>query len=47
MMMDAHTMFSENWDTKFMNNWNDLQDELAIITSYPHGFILREDGRHR
>jgi len=44
MMLDAHMMFTPNWDAALMDNWNELGDELGIITTYPNGFVLREDG---
>ena len=42
-MMDAHMVFQDQWDVKIMDNWNELEDEMAIITTYPHGYVLRTD----
>ena len=43
MMIDAHTKFQPHWDRSLMDNWNELGDELAIITTYPQGFVVRSD----
>jgi hypothetical protein len=43
MMIDAHTKFQPQWDRLLMDNWNELDDELAIITTYPQGFVVRSD----
>ena len=42
-MMDAHMRFQDKWDKLLMDNWNELSDEMAIITPYPQGFILRDE----
>ena len=35
--------FQEKWDKLLMDNWNELNDEMAVITTYPQGFILRDE----
>ena len=43
MMIDAHTKFKPQWDRLLMDNWNELEDEMAIITTYPQGWVVRND----
>lgn len=43
MMIDAHTKFKPKWDKLLMDNWNELNDEMAIITTYPLGYVLRNE----
>jgi hypothetical protein len=37
-MIDAHTLFVDRWDEILMENWNELGDELGIITTYPNRY---------
>ena len=42
-MMDAHMRFRNKWDKLLMDNWNRLGDELAILTTYPQGYVVRDE----
>ena len=35
MQIDAHTDAVQDWDTKLMNQWGQINNEYAVITSYP------------
>ena len=35
LQIDSHTRFIQNWDDVITNMWEDLQDNKAVLTSYP------------
>jgi hypothetical protein len=35
MQIDAHTIFSRNWDDEIIKQWADTDNEYAILTTYP------------
>jgi hypothetical protein len=35
LQIDSHSRFVENWDSKIISSWQNLNDEKAIYTSYP------------
>eukprot|EP00242_Pyramimonas_sp_CCMP2087_P011826 CAMPEP_0198202664 /NCGR_PEP_ID=MMETSP1445-20131203/5878_1 /TAXON_ID=36898 /ORGANISM="Pyramimonas sp., Strain CCMP2087" /LENGTH=578 /DNA_ID=CAMNT_0043873709 /DNA_START=171 /DNA_END=1907 /DNA_ORIENTATION=- len=37
MQVDSHTMFTENWDTKFLDMWYSVKNEYAVLTTYLPG----------
>lgn len=38
LMIDSHTTFREDWDTRLIHEWNMAQDPNAIITTYPNQY---------
>jgi hypothetical protein len=45
MQIDAHTVFSRNWDEEIIRQWADTDNEYAILTTYPtNAKDITEDG---
>jgi len=42
LMVDAHSQFMHGWDVGLVENWNELHQELAVITTRPLGFASSE-----
>ena len=37
LQVDAHIRFVNNWDRKFITQWNAAGNERAVISAYPAG----------
>eukprot|EP00494_Astrolonche_serrata_P001615 UN01621 len=35
LQIDAHMSFINNWDTKVVDQWKSLGNEMAVLTTYP------------
>lgn len=48
MQVDSHTVFTKDWDTNMIQDWNATENEMAVITTYPHhiwdGFFDADNG---
>jgi len=46
LQVDSHTYFEENWDENLINQYEILlkKSQKPIISTYPYGFSLNEDG---
>ncbi|ETO29121.1 GlcNAc transferase [Reticulomyxa filosa] len=38
LQIDCHMRFVEHWDDILLRMWHDLQDDMAILTTYPNEF---------
>eukprot|EP00009_Paramoeba_aestuarina_P006294 CAMPEP_0201519010 /NCGR_PEP_ID=MMETSP0161_2-20130828/9683_1 /ASSEMBLY_ACC=CAM_ASM_000251 /TAXON_ID=180227 /ORGANISM="Neoparamoeba aestuarina, Strain SoJaBio B1-5/56/2" /LENGTH=510 /DNA_ID=CAMNT_0047916931 /DNA_START=154 /DNA_END=1683 /DNA_ORIENTATION=+ len=43
MMMDAHSEFVMGWDSLMIANWNEIENEMAVLSTYPKNFQDRND----
>lgn len=39
LMIDSHTHFVDDWDTKFVQQWKQCNDPKAILTMYPDNYV--------
>lgn len=44
LQIDAHMRFEPNWDERLIAQWQQCQDERAILSSYPPAFRYNDDG---
>ena len=38
LMIDSHTTFRNNWDTRLLDEWRRTKDPCAILTTYPNQY---------
>lgn len=39
LQIDSHTRFIENWDMEMVDMWKELNDDYAILTTYPSPYF--------
>ncbi|CAI5714428.1 unnamed protein product [Peronospora destructor] len=47
LQVDAHSIFTNRWDENIVADWTSINNEMAIMTVYPHHsheFMIKENG---
>uniref|UniRef100_A0AAV1U1R3 Glycosyltransferase, GlcNAc n=1 Tax=Peronospora matthiolae TaxID=2874970 RepID=A0AAV1U1R3_9STRA len=47
LQVDAHTIFTNRWDEDIVADWRSINNEMAIMTTYPHhshDYMIKENG---
>eukprot|EP00927_Polykrikos_kofoidii_P050114 TRINITY_DN4404_c0_g2_i1.p1 TRINITY_DN4404_c0_g2~~TRINITY_DN4404_c0_g2_i1.p1 ORF type:complete len:495 (-),score=60.12 TRINITY_DN4404_c0_g2_i1:106-1590(-) len=44
LQIDAHTIFTKGWDTSLVEQWASVDNDYAVISTYPTGADLLEKG---
>ena len=51
LQLDAHSVFTTNWDVGLMNEWKRTENEMAVLSTYIHGafdiFIEKANGDNK
>lgn len=49
LQVDGHSIFTNRWDENILADWASINNEMAIMTMYPHHtheYMIKEDGEN-